>query len=115
MAKSINKKRSKFSLTKVGTIIAFIIFVLYSLSLLFPFIWMILNSLRSVDEYNIITTFKDYTVTLTYDNKTLMDSNGRLNRQNASNNITYTLTVTKNGQSQSITLSSMVPGLYTME
>lgn len=66
-------------------------------------------------EYEMITTFKDYTVTLTYDNKTLMDSNGRLNRQNASNNITYTLTVTKNGQSQSITLSSMVPGLYTME
>ena len=66
-------------------------------------------------EYEMITTFKDYTVTLTYDDTKLMDSNGRLNRQNASSNVTYTITVTKDGQSQSITLSSMVPGLYTIE
>ena len=60
MARSTNKKRRKFSLAKVGTIIAFIIFALYSLSLLFPFVWMILNSIRSVNEYNTLTNFKEY-------------------------------------------------------
>ncbi len=65
-------------------------------------------------EYEMITTFKDYKVTLSYDASDLMDSNGRLNRTNGSSNITYTITVTKNGVSNSITLSSMVPGLYTL-
>ena len=60
MTKLINNKRRKFSFTKIGTIIAFVIFALYALSLLFPFVWLILNSLRSVDEYNTIMNFKDY-------------------------------------------------------
>ena len=65
-------------------------------------------------EYEMITTFKDYKVTLSYDASDLIDSNGRLNRTNGSNNITYTITVSKNGVSKSITFSSMVPGLYTL-
>lgn len=36
---------------KIGVLIAFIIFLLYSLSLLFPFMWLLLNSLRSVKEW----------------------------------------------------------------
>ena len=65
-------------------------------------------------EYEIRTTYKDYTIQLSFDNSTLMDSNGRLNRENNSNCITYTITVKKGNESHSITLSSLVPGLYTL-
>ena len=65
-------------------------------------------------ELEMITTYKDYTVKLTYDTTNLMDKNGRLNRQNITSNVTYTITVTKNGVSHSITLSSMVFGKYSL-
>lgn len=66
-------------------------------------------------EYELITTYKDYQVTLTYEPTEAMDSNGRLNRANSSTNVTYTITVTKGGQSSAITMSSMVPGSYTLD
>ena len=52
-------KKKNYGL-KIGMIIAFIFFALYSISLLFPFIWMIFNSLRDVNEWQQLVSFKDY-------------------------------------------------------
>ncbi len=53
-------KKKKGSTLKIGMIIAFIVFAIYSISLLFPFVWMIINSLRSVQEWGETVSFKDY-------------------------------------------------------
>lgn len=52
--------KKKVTFTKVGVWIAFIVFAIYSVSLLFPFVWMLLNSFRSVSEWNSIISWKDY-------------------------------------------------------
>lgn len=65
-------------------------------------------------EYEMRTTYKDYKISLSFDNSTLMDANGRLNRDNSSDCITYTISVKKGNDTYSITLSSLVPGLYTL-
>ena len=57
MEKVMKKKKNRT--LQLGMIIAFVIFALYSLSLLFPFVWMIINSLRDVGEYNSLVTFKE--------------------------------------------------------
>ena len=54
------KKRNKKPILSIGVWIAFVIFALYSISLLFPFIWMLLNSFRGVEEWQHITTFDQY-------------------------------------------------------
>ncbi len=54
------KHYKKFTITNLGVIIAFIIFALYSLSLLFPFVWMVINSFRDLNEWSHIINFKDY-------------------------------------------------------
>lgn len=59
MNETTNKKKKNLGL-KIGMIIAFIIFALYSLSLLFPFVWMVINSLRDVNEWQQTVSFKDY-------------------------------------------------------
>lgn len=48
------------SLMKFGTALAFIVFAIYSISLLFPFVWMLLNSFRSVGEWQSIVSFTDF-------------------------------------------------------
>lgn len=58
MNENVSKKKN-YGL-KIGMIIAFIIFALYSLSLLFPFVWMIINSLRDVNEWQQTVSFNDY-------------------------------------------------------
>lgn len=58
MQDTIKKKKGRT--LKIGMIIAFIIFAIYSLSLLFPFVWMIMNSFRSVQEWGSTVSFKDY-------------------------------------------------------
>ena len=52
------KEQSK--VLKIGMIIAFIIFAIYSFSLLFPFIWMLINSLRDVQEWQETVNFRDF-------------------------------------------------------
>ena len=55
-----SKNNKKNPILKIGMIIAFIIFALYSLSLLFPFVWMFINSLRDVGEWQETVNFKDF-------------------------------------------------------
>jgi len=45
-------KRNKHSAYKVVKWIVFAIFVLYAISLLAPFSWMLLNTFKSNGEYN---------------------------------------------------------------
>ncbi len=54
------KKHHKSPILSVGVWIAFVIFIIYSISLLFPFVWMLLNSFRNVDEWRQLTTIKEY-------------------------------------------------------
>lgn len=58
MQDTIKKKKGRT--IKIGMIIAFIAFAIYSISLLFPFVWMIINSFRSVQEWGATVSFKDY-------------------------------------------------------
>lgn len=57
--KDINKPKRN-PVLKIGMIVALIIFTLYSLSLLFPFVWILINSMRSIDEWQETINFKDF-------------------------------------------------------
>ena len=50
-----NKKR-KNPMLSIGIWVAFAVFAIYSISLLFPFVWMLLNSFRNVDEWRHLTS-----------------------------------------------------------
>ncbi len=56
----VKTKPKKGAGLKIGMIIAFIVFAIYALSLLFPFVWMLLNSIRDVDEWQTLVSFKDF-------------------------------------------------------
>ena len=56
--------KKKNPILKIGVIIAFIVFLLYALSLLFPFVWLAINSLRSVSEWGNLVTFEDHATPL---------------------------------------------------
>ena len=58
MEKAIIKKKNTG--LKIGMIVAFIVFLLYSLSLLFPFIWLLINSLRSVKNWGETVNYLDF-------------------------------------------------------
>ncbi|MCH5171597.1 MAG: carbohydrate ABC transporter permease [Erysipelotrichales bacterium] len=54
------KKKRKNPIASFGLWIAFIVFALYSISLLFPFIWILINSFRNLEEWRAITTINGY-------------------------------------------------------
>ena len=56
----MEKSNSKNKVLKIGMIIAFIVFAIYSLSLLFPFVWMLINSVRDVQEWQQTVNFQDF-------------------------------------------------------
>ena len=55
-----NIKRHKNPMLSVGVWIAFAVFAVYAVSLLFPFLWMLLNSFRNVDEWKHLTSLGQY-------------------------------------------------------
>jgi N-acetylmuramoyl-L-alanine amidase CwlA len=64
-------------------------------------------------EYELLTKYSDYEITFESHNPEILDNNGRIIKQPSETTcVTYTLTFTKDGNSQSITLGSMVQGLY---
>ncbi len=64
-------------------------------------------------EYTYLTKFSDYKVEFKSNNPDIIDNNGRVIKQPEKTTcVTYTITVTKGGNSESITLSSIVPGMY---
>ena len=64
-------------------------------------------------EYELLTVYEGYEVTMVSNNPDIVDNCGRVIKQPAETTcVTYTITFTKDGNSQSITLASMVDGLY---
>ena len=64
-------------------------------------------------EYELLTKYQGYEVSITSNNPDIVNKYGRVVKQpSESTCVTYTITFTKDGQSQSITLASMVKGLY---
>ena len=64
-------------------------------------------------EYELITKYAGYEVAITSNNPDIVDNNGRVVKQPTETTcVTYTITFTKDGESKSITLASMVKGLY---
>jgi N-acetylmuramoyl-L-alanine amidase len=64
-------------------------------------------------EYELITKYAGYEVSIVSNNPDIVDNDGRVVKQpNTTTCVTYTITFTKDGQSQSMTLSSMVKGRY---
>ena len=64
-------------------------------------------------EYELLTKYAGYEVSITSDNTDIVNRYGRITKQpNETTCVTYTITFTKDGESKSITLASMVKGLY---
>ena len=64
-------------------------------------------------EYELLTKYQGYEVSIVSNNPEIVDNNGRVVKQPAETTcVTYTITFTKDGESKSITLASMVKGLY---
>lgn len=60
MEQTAVQRKRKHPTFSIGVTIAFIVFLIYAISLLFPFVWMLLNSFRNVDEWKHLTTLGDY-------------------------------------------------------
>ena len=64
-------------------------------------------------EHELLTQYNDYEISFESHNPEIVDNNGRVVKQPAETTcVTYTVTITKDGQTQTITLASMVQGLY---
>ena len=64
-------------------------------------------------EYELLTKYAGYEVSITSNNPDIVNKNGRVvNQPEQSTCVTYTITFTKDGESKSITLASMVQGIY---
>ena len=62
-------------------------------------------------EYDILTKYKDYKITFESHDLEYLNNVGRvIKRDKYTKTVTYTITVTKNGVSKSVTLSSNIPG-----
>ena len=64
-------------------------------------------------EYELLTEYSGYEIEFVSHNPEIVDNNGRIIKQpDETTCVTYTITVTKDGVSESITLASMIQGLY---
>lgn len=64
-------------------------------------------------EYDVAKNYADYEITFVSDNPEIMDNTGRIvNKPDYTTNVSYTITITKDGVSESIKLNTLVVGLY---
>ena len=64
-------------------------------------------------EYEVAKNYSDYTITFTSNNPEIVDNTGRVVKApDYTTNVSYTITVTKGGESQSVTLNSLIIGKY---
>ena len=64
-------------------------------------------------ERELLNEYSDYEITFVSNNPDIVDNHGRIIAQPSETTcVSYTITFTKDGQSQSITLSSIINGLY---
>ena len=66
-------------------------------------------------EYEIAKNYSDYQITFESNNPEIIDNEGRIvNAPEFSTNVSYKITITKDGVSESVTLQSVVPGTKTL-
>ena len=66
-------------------------------------------------EYELLTKYNDYTITVVSNNPDIVNNRGRvINRPNLSTSVSYTVTIEKDGVSETITLYSLVEGKYNI-
>ena len=64
-------------------------------------------------ENTAMTSYKDWTFTMVSNNPTLVDNTGRVIAQPEFDTcVTYTVTATNGEETKTITLASMIPGMY---
>ena len=64
-------------------------------------------------EYEVAKNYSDYTITFTSNNPEIVDNTGRIVKApDYTTNVSYTITVTKGQETESITLNSLVIGKY---
>ena len=64
-------------------------------------------------EYEIAKNYSDYTITFTSHNPEILDNTGRIvSYPKLTTNVSYTITVTKGNETQSVTLNSLIIGQY---
>ena len=64
-------------------------------------------------EYEVAKNYSDYTITFTSNNPQIIDNTGRVVKvPDYTTNVSYTITVTKGSETQSVTLNSLVIGKY---
>ena len=64
-------------------------------------------------EYALLTEYADYEIEFVSNNPEIVDNTGRIIKQPAQTTcVTYTVTITKDGVSESITLASIIQGMY---
>ena len=64
-------------------------------------------------EYELLTEYSDYEIKFESHNPDILDDNGRIVKQpTETTTVSYTVTITKDGKSESVTLSSVIKGIY---
>lgn len=67
-------------------------------------------------EYEIAKNYSDYEIKFTSHNLDIMDNTGRIiNAPDYTTNVTYTITLTKDGVSEEVTLNVLVPGRFGLK
>ena len=64
-------------------------------------------------EYELLTKYSDYEIKFESHNPEILDNNGRIIKQpSETTTVSYTVTITKDGKTESVTLSSVIKGMY---
>lgn len=67
-------------------------------------------------EYAVAKEYSDYEITFTSHNPEIMDNTGRIiNAPDYTTNITYTITIAKDGVTEEVTLNALVPGRFGLK
>ena len=67
-------------------------------------------------EYAVAKEFADYEITFTSHNPEIMDNTGRIvNAPDYTTNVTYTITIAKDGVKEEVTLNALVPGRFGLK
>ena len=67
-------------------------------------------------EYEVAKNYSDYEITFTSHNPEIMDNTGRIiNAPDYTTNVTYTITVSKDGVTEEVTLNALVPGRFGLK
>ena len=67
-------------------------------------------------EYKILSEYSDYKITISSSDESFLANNGKILKQAPlSRSVNYTITVEKDGISESITLAAVIPGRLSLQ